>query len=211
MPLRENTGLRMFTFGAERVALLLSWIRLAEFRLRGALGGSATGTLKRHLRLSGNTRKSSGTGGGASTTSRPAISADLRRQFREARRRAQVERRAGRHAAAAAYDARTGRITVELTNGDTYAFLAKRLPTLAHATPAQIAQVEVSPGGFALDWECLDTGVSVPGLLLSSIGRRHQASELARVAGQVRSAKKAAAARANGAKGGRPRKSSRRG
>jgi predicted butyrate kinase (DUF1464 family) len=57
-----------------------------------------------------------------------------------------------------------------------------------------------------LHWEDLDADLSVPGLLLSSIGRSERLSELARLAGRAKSPAKAAAARANGAKGGRPRK-----
>jgi len=71
--------------------------------------------------------------------------------------------------------------------------------------------VEVSPGGSGLHWEALDIDLSVPGPLLSSLGRAQQRSELARLAGRTTSRLKAAAARANGAKGGRPRKAARRG
>ena len=58
--------------------------------------------------------------------------------------------------------------------------------------------------------EATGAALSVPGLLLSSLGRREKLTELARVAGKTKSAAKAAAARVNGAKGGRPRKSSMR-
>ena len=70
--------------------------------------------------------------------------------------------------------------------------------------------MEFEPGGSVLHWEELDADLSVPGLLLSSLGRREKLTELARVAGKTKSAAKAAAARVNGAKGGRPRKSSMR-
>jgi hypothetical protein len=52
--------------------------------------------------------------------------------------------------------------------------------------------------------EALDIDMSVPDLLARVFGTR---SHVARPAGQVRSPAKTAAARANGAKGGRPRKS----
>jgi DNA invertase Pin-like site-specific DNA recombinase len=55
-----------------------------------------------------------------------------------------------------------------------------------------------------LHWEELDTDLSVAGLLAGLFGTR---AHLARQAGSATSPAKAAAARANGAKGGRPRRS----
>jgi hypothetical protein len=95
---------------------------------------------------------------------------------------------------------------VELTNGFVFGFPSKAIPQLAKVKPSVLATVEVSPGGSALHWEALDVDLSVPGLLLSSLGRSDKMRELARVAGRTTSAAKSAAARANGAKGGRPRK-----
>jgi hypothetical protein len=54
-----------------------------------------------------------------------------------------------------------------------------------------------------LHWEALNIDLSLPGLMSGLFGAR---SYLAKVAGSSTSAAKAAAARANGAKGGRPRK-----
>lgn len=116
------------------------------------------------------------------------------------------DRRKGRRAVSVAYDRRTGRVMMELTNGFVFGFPATAIPLLAKATPAQIAQVTLSPGGSGLHWEELDIDLSVPGLLLSSLDRSEHIVELARAAGRARSPAKAAAARANGSKGGRPRK-----
>lgn len=127
-------------------------------------------------------------------------------QVPAARARDARERAQGRFASAVRYDRRTGRVVVELTNGNLFAFPAAAIPQLAQATPAQLDAVETSPGGYGLHWEELDVDLSVPGLLLSSIGRSDWMRELARLAGQSSSPAKAAAARANGAKGGRPRK-----
>jgi len=95
---------------------------------------------------------------------------------------------------------------MELTSGYVFGFPAKSVPALANASAAQLAAVELSPGGSGLHWEELDADLSVPGLLLSSVGRSEKLSELARLAGKSKSRAKAAAARANGAKGGRPKK-----
>ena len=74
---------------------------------------------------------------------------------------------------------------------------------LETGTPDQFAEVEVIAGGYGLHWESLDADFTVPGLLNDIFGT---AKWMAQQAGQAKSPAKAAAARANGAKGGRPRK-----
>ncbi len=132
--------------------------------------------------------------------------AEILRQIAAARRHETRERKEGRRAVSASYNRATGRVMVELTGGFVFGFPTRSIPQLATASPTVLATVEVSPGGSGLHWETLDVDLSVPGLLLSSIGRADKAKELARVAGRATSPAKAAAARANGAKGGRPRK-----
>jgi hypothetical protein len=99
---------------------------------------------------------------------------------------------------------------MELTNGFIFGFPVRVIPALATASAAQLSAVVLSPGGSVLHWEALDVDVDIPGLLLSSVDRSERFRELARLAGRSRSRAKAAASRANGAKGGRPRKSPRR-
>jgi hypothetical protein len=106
-------------------------------------------------------------------------------------------------AASVRFDGATGRIAVELTNGCAFVFPPQAAQGLENATAAQLAQVEILGAGSGLHWEALDVDLSVPGLLAGVFGTK---SWLARRAGQTRSSAKAAAARANGAKGGRPRK-----
>jgi hypothetical protein len=106
-------------------------------------------------------------------------------------------------AASARYDAASRRIAVELTNGCAFVFPASAAQGLEGASPAQLARVEILGAGSGLHWEELDVDLSVPGLLAGMFGTRSwQASQ----AGRTRSAAKAEAARANGRKGGRPRK-----
>jgi hypothetical protein len=107
-------------------------------------------------------------------------------------------------AASARYDRRRDRIVVELTNGCTFAFPPQLAQGLAEASAEQLSQVEVLGAGYGLHWEALDIDFTVPGLLAGIFGTR---SHMARMAGRTTSPAKAAAARANGAKGGRPRKS----
>lgn len=106
-------------------------------------------------------------------------------------------------ASSARYDAASGRVIVELTNGCIFAFPPRLAQGLENATDPQLAAVEILGRGYGLHWEGLDVDLSLPGLMAGLFGTR---AFLARQAGRATSPAKAAAARANGAKGGRPRK-----
>jgi hypothetical protein len=125
-------------------------------------------------------------------------------QIDAALERGRAARRQEPRAVDARYDRQLGRVMVELTNGCTLAFSPHLVQELERATAEQLAQVELLGAGSGLHWEALDADLSVPGLLAGLFGTQ---AHLARQAGQVTSAAKAAAARTNGAKGGRPRKS----
>lgn len=130
--------------------------------------------------------------------------ADLRRQYQRGLVLEARDRSAGRRAATASYDQANRRVVLELSDGHVFAFPVATIPGLDGATDAQVAAVKATPGGYGLHWESLDVELSVPGLLTSTIGRSWKLSELARVAGQSTSPAKAAAARSNGRRGGRP-------
>ena len=67
--------------------------------------------------------------------------------------------------------------------------------------------MEVDGLGFNLHWPALDVDLYVPALVAGIFGTQAwMTRQLARAAGQATSPAKAAAARSNGAKGGRPRK-----
>lgn len=117
--------------------------------------------------------------------------------------RGKILRETEPRAAAVRYDRQTGRLIVDLTNGCTFAFPPRIAQGLEMATDDELSQVEILGTGFGLHWEALDVDFSVPGLLAGIFGTR---TYMARRAGQATSPSKAAAARANGAKGGRPRK-----
>ena len=107
----------------------------------------------------------------------------------------------------AQYDARAGRIVVDLANGCTYAFPADRVQELRGASADELANVAVDGAGFNLRWPTLNVDLYVPALVSGIFGTRAwMAGELGRIAGRTKSPTKAAAARANGAKGGRPKK-----
>ncbi|HEX6375034.1 MAG TPA: DUF2442 domain-containing protein [Allosphingosinicella sp.] len=120
-----------------------------------------------------------------------------------ARERGRVYRATKLHAKSARYDGRNDRIVIELESGATFAFPPRLVEGLAGAAPAHLAEVELLGDGEALHWEELDVDYSVAGLVNGVFGTSRW---MAARAGRATSPAKAAAARANGAKGGRPRK-----
>lgn len=106
-------------------------------------------------------------------------------------------------AKSARFDRKSRRMIVELTNGSTFAFPVELVQFLQDASDAELAAVEVLGRGYGLHWESLNVDFSVPGLMAGIFGTRKY---MAQLAGRATSPAKAAAARANGAKGGRPRK-----
>jgi hypothetical protein len=114
-------------------------------------------------------------------------------------------------ARAARYDRASGHIVLELSNGYLFGFPASTSPYLRGMTDDELSAVTVLPGGGGLHWDSGDVDLSVPGLLLVLMDKMHKRqhlSELARAGGRSTSEAKIAAARANGTKGGRPRKAS---
>ena len=125
-------------------------------------------------------------------------------QIDAAAERGRIARLTDPRAANARYDRDAGRVIVELINGCVFAFPPRLAQGLEVATDDQLAAVEILGTGYGLHWEALDVDLSVPGLLAGLFGTR---AFMARNAGRAKSPAKAAAARSNGAKGGRPRKS----
>ena len=125
-------------------------------------------------------------------------------QIDAAAERGRIARLTEPRAANARYDRDAGRVIVELTNGCVFAFPPRLAQGLEVATDDQLASVEILGSGYGLQWEALDVDLSIPGLLAGLFVTR---AFMARNAGRAKSPAKAAAARRNGAKGGRPRKS----
>jgi len=135
------------------------------------------------------------------------MSDDLGKMIAEAEERGQRSLHTEPRARTARYDRRTGRVHVALTNGCSFAFPARSAQGLERASDADLAQVEILGLGLALHWDRLDVDLSVPGLLAGLFGTKaYMDRQRAAWAGAAKSAAKAAAARRNGAKGGRPRK-----
>jgi len=117
------------------------------------------------------------------------------------RRAALTEPRAAR----ATYRARENALQIELTNGVMLRVPIKLIPHLRGVSAREIRAVEVLGRGGGLHWESLDLDLSVPGLVSSLFESPKWMSELGRMGGRQSSEAKAAAARRNGRKGGRPR------
>lgn len=131
--------------------------------------------------------------------------ANVLAQIPVARALEEQERREGLRAKSVRYDRVARRVLLELTNGFAFACPVRAIRALRRATAAQISEVELDASGGTLRWDALDIDLSVPGLLFSAIGAEERRRHLAQLAGSATSEAKAAAARRNGAKGGRPR------
>jgi hypothetical protein len=78
---------------------------------------------------------------------------------------------------------------------------------LENAKPSQLDEIEISPSGFGIHFPQLDADLYLPGLLEGLLGsRKWMASRLGQIGGRCRSIPKQAASKANGKKGGRPKK-----
>ena len=123
-----------------------------------------------------------------------------------AEKRMETLREAG-HAVSARYDRRRARVVIGLNTGVELTFPAGLAEGLADASPDSLAVIEISPAGLGLHWPKLDADLSVPGLLQGVLGsKKWMARQLGAEGGKARTAAKVAASRANGRKGGRPRK-----
>jgi hypothetical protein len=103
------------------------------------------------------------------------------------------------------YDDTSSRLVITFTNGAIFMVPARLLEGLEQASDADLAKVELL-GETGLHWEDLDVDFTISGLMSGIFGSR-AFMEARRKGGQSRSEAKTAASRANGAKGGRPRKS----
>ena len=125
-------------------------------------------------------------------------------QLDEARVLTEYEDRVEPRAVNAWYDAERKLVMIELKNGCVFGFPQSLGWGLEGASPEQLAEVEPISGGEGLGWEELDAHISVPGLLYYLLNVKEW---YAKWLGSAKSEAKAAAARENGKKGGRPRKS----
>ena len=107
----------------------------------------------------------------------------------------------------ARYDRSRAQIVIGLDSGLQLMFPPRLAQGLEKATPDQLSRIEISPSGDGLHWPDIDADLFVPGLLQGVFGSKSwMARSLGASGGRSRSDAKAAAARDNGLKGGRPKK-----
>ena len=100
---------------------------------------------------------------------------------------------------------RAGSFCLEMVDGVQLNFAARHLTALAGAGENEMAMLQIREGGASLHWPMLDVQMSTIALLQLVLHLK-TIHAVARKAGSVRSEAKAASVRANGRKGGRPRK-----
>lgn len=128
--------------------------------------------------------------------------AEMQRAERESREREKTATKIRR----ARYDTKRDLVIVELSTGATLMIERARIAGFAKASPAALADLAVNPGAESLWSETVDDGVLLEQLIEIAAGTEFLKVFGGRISGRRRSPAKAAAARKNGAKGGRPRK-----
>lgn len=118
------------------------------------------------------------------------------------------QRGMGLRAIAAHYDAAKARIIVELSSGAEVSFPPSHAQGLEGAGAEDLSALEITPSGLGLHFPKLDADIYIPSLIEGILGSASwMAASMGKTGGAVRSPAKAQAARENGKKGGRPRKS----
>ena len=128
----------------------------------------------------------------------------IKQQIADAKERTRIADAVEPRAKTARYVPSTNRIVVTLTNGADFSFSPSSVQELVTASPKEIAQIEISPSGGILRWKGLDADLSLTGLMLGVFGSKMWMAQLGQMGGKTTSVAKAAAARLNGMKGGRP-------
>jgi hypothetical protein len=105
------------------------------------------------------------------------------------------------------YVQRLNMLVVRLTNGRRLLLPVEELQGLEGATHKQIKNCKLVGRGTGITWPDLDADLYVPALIEGVYGTKRWMAELGRKGGSATTEAKQAASRANGVKGGRPKKS----
>lgn len=131
---------------------------------------------------------------------------DFERQNEAAVRQAREADRIEPRATSIRYDPQQGLVLVELRSGFVFGFPPERVLGLEGVSAKGLSDVRISPSGDGLHWDVLGIDASLTGIIADALNLREWAP---RVMGQARSEAKARAARLNGIKGGRPKRTTR--
>jgi hypothetical protein len=125
----------------------------------------------------------------------------------QANRRATERQKSTPRAVSAKFDERLGKVVVELSSGLMIGFRPEDAQGLENARPEHLGEIEITPSGFGLHFPRLDADLYIPALLEGFFGsKKWAAARLGASGGAAKTKVKAAASRANGLLGGRPRK-----
>ena len=134
--------------------------------------------------------------------------AELNAHLREAGRIGRAWDKVATKIVAATYDRRRDMIRVDLSTGAILSVPRAKILGFAKAKPSQLADLEIMGGQESLWSESVDDGVLLEQLVTIAAGEPILGVIGARINGSKKSPARASASRANGLKGGRPRKKS---
>jgi hypothetical protein len=140
------------------------------------------------------------------TTKKPGRIVTTDAELRDAAKAARRRERAATKICAAHFDEAGDAIVAELSTGASISVPRSAIPGFAQVEPKQLADVSVTPGSEGLWSDAVDDGVLLEQLLVLAAGEAMLGTLGARINAGKKTPARAAASRANGAKGGRPRK-----
>ncbi len=94
------------------------------------------------------------------------------KEFLAATRRAERKQATIPMVVAARYNMQAHRVLITLSTRIEVMFNPSDVQGLEDATPAQLAEIEITPSGFGLFFPKLDEGINVPNLLEGTMGSR---------------------------------------
>ena len=128
-------------------------------------------------------------------------------EFQMATKRARELQASQPRAVKAYFDAKSGRVVIELSSKLFVSFAPKDAQGLEQARPSDLKEIEITPSGLGLHFPALDADLYVPALLEGFLGSRQwMAARMGAAGGSATSVAKRRASRANGKLGGRPKK-----
>lgn len=128
------------------------------------------------------------------------------KMFAEAMRAGREELNRGPLAVSVGIDGQGRAVEIELSTGVRITIPTRLIQGLSGAALEELRDVKILVSGLILEWETLDVQLHVPSLVNGVFGTRKWMSELGRIGGLSTSPAKARAARENGKKGGRPKR-----